>query len=158
MKINGFRLFPIHIAVKDLSFMIIYFVIMKYNLTNETYLPETISNFPGVPDMSLWNMISVSVFYNLIPMIISLCLYYPIVYGMKNLIVKNKLRLILTGFVLTLTTPILHIILSDWKHNDYYQLSAEFIAWILCFLLSIGFYYVANNRNDKSAELVKSSG
>jgi len=42
----------IHIAIKDLSFMIFYFVIMKFNLTNETYLPETISNFPGAPKMT----------------------------------------------------------------------------------------------------------
>jgi predicted permease len=77
---------------------------------------------------------------------------------MKKLIVEQKSQLILTGFVLTLSNPILHIILSNWKHNDYYQLSAEFIAWTLCFLISIGFYYIANKRNEKCAELSSNSG
>ncbi len=39
--------------------MIFYFVIMKYNLTNETYLPKTISNFPGAINMTFQNMIEI---------------------------------------------------------------------------------------------------
>lgn len=155
MKMNGFRLFPIHIAIKDLSFMIIYFVIMKYNLTNETYLPETLSNFPGAPNMSLWNMFSVAVFYNWLSIIISLILYYPIVTGMKKIIPNKKLRLISTGLVLTLTTPIFYLIMNNWKHNGYYQLTAELIAWILCFTISIGFYYLTNNRTEKEYVTIK---
>jgi len=53
--------FPIHIVIKDLSFMIFYFLIMKYDLTNETYLPDTIYNFPGAPKMTFGNMISASI-------------------------------------------------------------------------------------------------
>lgn len=155
---NGFRLFPIHIAIKDLSFMIFYFVIMKYNLTNETYLPETISNFPGSPNMSLWNMFSVTIFYNWIPIIISLILYYPIVYGFKKLITQKNLRLILTGFVLSLSTPIFYLIMSNWKHNEYYQVTAEVIAWTLCFVTSIGFYYGVNKRSENISELLKNNG
>lgn len=143
---NGFRFFPVHIVIKDLSFMIIYFLIMKFNLTNETYLPETIRNFPGAPNMNLWNMITASLFYNFIPLFISLILYFPIVYGIKKLMLPIKLRLIGTAFALTLTTPILYIIFNGYKHNDYYQLWAETIAWTLCFLFSMGFYYFVNNR------------
>ncbi|MDX1349669.1 MAG: hypothetical protein R3279_05450 [Putridiphycobacter sp.] len=119
---------------------------MKYNLTDETYLPDTMKYFPGAPTMSFWNIVSASVFYNLIPIIVSAVLYYPIVQGLKNLLPKSKLRLIITGFVLTLTTPILYLVLSGFKHNDYYQLFAESIAWILCFIASIAFYYLINSK------------
>ncbi len=124
--------------------MIFYLVIMKYNLSNETYLPETISSFPGAPDMSLWNMLSVALFYNWIPVIISLIFYYPIVKGLKKLIGQNKVRLILTGFVLTMTTPIFYLIVNNWDQDEYRQLTAVYIAWALCFITSVGFYYVAN--------------
>ncbi len=135
--------------------MIFYFLIMKYNLTNETYLPEMIKNFPGAPKMSLWNIISVSIFYNLIPLIISLILYFPIVYGLKKLIDNKNPRLIFTGFTLTLTTPIFALIMSNWKHNEYYQPTAELIAWTLCFAISIGFYFIVNKRVEKNVETLK---
>lgn len=142
--------FPLHIAIKDLSFMMFYFVVMKYNLTNETYLPETISNFPGAPKMTFGNMISASLFYNIIPLIASFLLYYPIVYLTKKLFAKkNVLSLILTGFTLTATTPILYFAFSEWKHNDYYLKTAEIIAWSLCFIVSI-MTYVLLNKNEKN--------
>ena len=141
--------FHLHIAIKDLSFMMFYFVIMKYNLTNETYLPETISNFPGAPKMTFGNMISASLFYNIIPLIASFLLYYPIVYLTKKLSAKkNVLSLILTGFTLTATTPILYFAFSEWKHNDYYLKTAEIIAWSLCFIVSI-MTYILLNKNEK---------
>ena len=130
--------------------MMFYFVIMKYNLTNETYLPETVSNFPGAPDMNIWGMIGASLFYNIVPLVISLGFYYPIVYGFKKLNFETNFRLILTGFTLTLTTPVSYLFLFDWKYSDFYQLNAVSIGWILCFVVSIGFYYTANKRTKKA--------
>jgi hypothetical protein len=92
---------------------------MKYNLTNETYLPETINSFPAAPTMTLGNMIGVSLFYNIIPFIASSLLYYPIVYLTKMLIANNNiLSLMLTAFTLTATTPILFYASVIGKHND----------------------------------------
>ena len=143
------RWFLIHIAIKDLSFMIFYFVIMKYNLTNETYLPETISNFPGAPKMTFGDMISASLFYNIIPLMTSFALYYLIVYSVKKLIKKkNILSLITTGLILTITTPIIYFLVSEGKHNDYYLKTAEIIAWTLCFTFSL-LTYIGLNKSDK---------
>lgn len=142
------KLFLIHIPIKDLSFMIFYFVIMKYNLTNETYLPETISNFPGAPKMTFGNMISASLFYNIIPLLISFVLYYPIVYLMRKLFkAKSTLSLTVTAFILTSTTPILYLLFSNLSLNDLK--TAEIIAWILCFILSI-LTYIALNKFNRS--------
>lgn len=148
------RWFPIHILIKDLSFMILYFVIMKYNLTSETYLPETIRYFPGAPDMTFVNMIGASLFYNIIPLLVSLVTYYFIVSLMRKLFKKvSSLSLITTGFVLTLTTPLLYFALSGWKHNDYYLIKAEVIAWVLCFVISIVSYYQFNKSTLQLTDL-----
>ena len=89
---------------------------MKYNLTNETYLPETISNFPGAPEMTLTNMLGASLFYNTIPLALSFVTYYPIVYLTRKLFkTRNSLSLIMAGFFLTLTTPTIYFALSEWK-------------------------------------------
>ena len=132
--------------------MFSYFVIMKYNITDETNLRETIKSFQGALDLSIWNMISASLIYNLIPIAVSLILYFPIVYGIRKLIAKKNVRLFLTGFVLTLTTPIFYIMMNQWRHNNYYQLKAEWIAWTLCFIFSIGFYIVVNSWRKRKIQ------
>lgn len=131
--------------------MIFYFAIMKYNLTNETYLPETISNFPGAPDMTLLSIVGTSLFYNLFPLIVSLITYYPIVYLTKKIFkTKDILSLITTGFILTLTNPLIHIIANKGKHNNYYETTAEIIAWTLCFVISILTYYLLNMTSKQT--------
>jgi len=149
--IKKMKLFPIHIVVKDLSFMIFYFILMKYNLTNETYLPEMISNFPGAPKMTLWDMLCASLIFNIFPLVLSFATYYPIVYLVNKMFkTKNTLSLLLTGLFLTLTTPIMYLALHGWKHNDYYMKKAEIIAWALCFVSSVTTYYLLNKSKLKS--------
>lgn len=134
--------------------MIFYFILMRYNLTSESALAQALKNYPNISDWSFWSIIQGSIFYNLTTLIVSLITYFPIVYIIKKLISeKHTLRLILTGFVLTATTPIYYLILKGWKHNDYYLPNAELIAWILCFVLSIGTYYLLNIRNRKLTKL-----
>jgi len=142
---NGFRFFPIHILLKDLSFMIIYWLLIKYifteinlsNVTNET---------------TFGDMISGAIYYNIVTVFISLILYFPIVLGIKKLVIKKEIKLIFTGFILTFTTPIFYLFMTNWKHNDYYELKPELIAWILCFIISIGFYYLVNNKSEIKIE------
>ena len=133
--------------IKDLSFMIFYFVLMKYNLTSETALERTLNNHPGISDWSLLSIVQGSLFYNLTTMFVSLILYFPIVYLVRNLIPNRpKVRLILTGFVLTATTPIYYLFLNEWRQNPYYLPKAERFAWVLCFVISIAFYFLINNK------------
>jgi hypothetical protein len=144
------RYTPFHILIKDLSFMIFYFIIMKYNITNETYLPQTINSMPKASEFAFIDIISASLFYNLIPLIVSIITYIPIVYLLRRMLkTKSVLSLIVTGTILTLTTPIFYLIIRGLKHNDYYQKTAETIAWILCFLISISTYYLLNRIDKK---------
>lgn len=120
---------------------------MKYDLTNESYLSENLSNFPEAHDINFLDMLLAAIFYNLLPMIISFISYFPIVWLIRKLLKNStKLRLIITGVVLTGTTPLIYWWASDWKHNSYYQVNAETISWTLTFLLSTLTYYLLNRK------------
>ena len=121
--------------------MIFYFLIMRYNLTNETFLIDTKKYFPAAPNQKFSDMLFGALFYNIIPIIISLILYYPIVTFLKKSFNNKKKNLIFTGLILTLTTPIFYFVINDFNINNYYQFKAKLIAWLLCFLISTGFYF-----------------
>lgn len=122
---------------------------MKYNLTNETYLPETISNFPGAPSMTFIDMLTAAIFYNLLPLLISFISYYPIVWLFRKAISNHKnLRILVTGLVLSGTTPLFYLWASGWKHNDYYQINAETIGLLSTLAISTTVYWLFN-KNDK---------
>ncbi|MVM32280.1 hypothetical protein GO755_19695 [Spirosoma sp. HMF4905] len=121
---------------------------MKYNLTNETYLPKTLSNFPGAPKMTILDMLGAALFYNIVPLIISLLTYYPIVYMSRRLFKRiSTISILSSGFLLSITTPLTYLFFSDWHHNDYYLKVAEVLAWILAFIISISTYYLFNKRD-----------
>lgn len=137
------KLFPIHILIKDQSFLFIYFIIMKYDLTNETFLPETVREFPGIVRASFGEMIFASFFYNWIPIIISAITYYPIVLlGRKVYKEKSNFQILLIGFMLSLTTPLIYIF--GYKIDINSMKKAEIISWILTFSISIFTYFLFN--------------
>ena len=143
------KLFPLHILIKDCSFFILYLILMKNNLTNETYLPETISNFPGASKMTFGNIISATLFYNWIPILISLIIYYPIVLSVRKVLpIENIKQILIIGILLSLTTPLIHIFGYNVDLNTMKK--AEIISWIATFILSISTYYFLNKPNKKA--------
>lgn len=141
------KLFPIHILIKDLSFLIFYFIIMKYDLTNETFLPEAVREFPGAVNTTFGNIIFASLFYNWIPVIISFITYYPIVLlGRKIHTEKNNFQLLLIGFLLSVTTPLIYIF--GYKIEIYSMKKAEIISWILTCTVSILSYFIFNRQKS----------
>ncbi len=122
---------------------------MKYNLTNETFLPETIREFPGAVRSTFGNMIFASLFYNWIPLIVSFILYYPIVlFGRKIYKKKDNLQILLIGFLLFITTPLIYIF--GYKIENTNLKKAEIISWILTFVVSIMTYYFLNRKKIES--------
>jgi ABC-type phosphate transport system permease subunit len=75
----------IYVVTKDLSIWIIYFILMKYDFTSETYRPETVSNFPGAPEMGLLSMVFASIYVSIVPLIIDI----PLILGLQAYIAKN---------------------------------------------------------------------
>ena len=143
------KFFPIHILIKDSLFMMLYFIIMKFNLTNETFLPKTISEFPAASQMSFSEMIFATLFYNWVPILISFVIYYPIVLLGKKVLKfdNNKYEILFIGLLLSLTTPLIYVF--GYKIDLYSMKKAEIISWILTFILSISTYYFLNKpKND----------
>ena len=145
------RLFPLHIIVKDCSYLLFYFIIMRFNLTSETYMPNMISNFPEASKMTIADIIAASLFYNILPIAVSFLTYFITYFIIKKLIGKTTtISLLVTGFILTLTTPLCYIISGGYEP---FELKANIWSWILCFIISIATYYLLN-RNEKQIALI----
>ena len=139
------RLFPLHIFIKDLSFLSIYLVLMKYDLTNETFLPETIREFPGASRSKFGDIFLTVLIYNWIPILVSFLLYYPIVlFGRFIIKNKNKPQTFVISFLLFLTTPLIYIF--GYKIGIESMKKAEIIAWISTFVISMSVYYILNRK------------
>jgi hypothetical protein len=136
------RLFPVHILIKDCSYLLFYFSILRFNLTDETYLPEMVRYFPSASKLTFSEMIAASLFYNIVPLAVSLLTYFFIYFGIEKLFGRTTTAsLLLTGFVLTLTTPITYFLLDGFEPFKY---KASIWALILCFALSMAIYYWFN--------------
>jgi hypothetical protein len=59
----------VYAAVKDLSIFVLYFVLLKYNLTQQTYSPSMQSNFPGAPTMGIFSMFVAALFITWLPLL-----------------------------------------------------------------------------------------
>lgn len=60
----------LYAVAKDLSIWIIYFILMKYNLTGQTYTSATVANFPGAPKMDVVSMIFASLYISFLPLLL----------------------------------------------------------------------------------------
>ena len=140
------KFFAVHILIKDLTSLVAYLVILKFNLTHETYLPEMVNYFPGAPDMSIGDIMIGTLTLSTLPLMLSVLTYYPIYLGIKKLFGQTTIfTLLATATVLTLTTPLLYLITGSvpLKYN------AQIIPWILCFVLSLTTYLLFNKGELK---------
>jgi len=140
------KFFAVHLLIKDLSSIIAYLGILKFNLTNETYLPEMINFFPGAPNMSIGDIMIGTLTLGTLPLMLSVLSYYPIYWGIKKIFKQTTIfTLLATATVLTLTTPLLYLIIGSvqLKYN------AQIIPWILCFVLSLTTYLLFNRGELK---------
>lgn len=142
------RYFVLHIFVKDFLFLFIYLLIMKFNLTHETFLPDTIRSFPGASRTAISDILLASIIYNLIPFFFSLVSYFPIFWIIKRFIKNKKFRLLITGFILTSTTLILYFVLNGYNPNFIHLKKAEILSWILTYSISMILYYKLNFQSD----------
>jgi hypothetical protein len=120
---------------------------MKYNLTNETYLPETVRNFPRAPEMTLGSILTATFMLSILPLALSALTYYFIYEGVKKLFGRTTiLSMVTTGIILTSTTPLLYIIANGYT---FFRSQAETLAWVLCFIFSLTTYLLLNKRTLK---------
>ena len=123
---------------------------MRFNLTNESFLPSVVSNFPAASTLKLSEMICASLFYNIIPILVSLVSYYFIVLFVDYLpIHKRVFRNVISGFLLTTTTPLLYITIENYLGKNQI-LNAEIIAWIFLYFISIISYCYFNRNRERN--------
>jgi hypothetical protein len=138
------RHFILHILIKDCSWLFIYAVIMRFNLTGETFLPETVRNFPEAAKTTFVEMIFASVFYNIVPIVVSLATYYFFYWSVKKVFGRTTtISLLITALLLTATTPICFIIPGNVR---LFKLQATTLAWTLSFVISIITYFLFNKN------------
>ena len=136
------KLFAIHILIKDLSSLLAYLVILKFNLTHETYLPDMVGYFPGAPDMTIGDIMIGTLTVSTLPLMVSVLTYYPIYLGIKKLFGQTTIiTLLATATILTLTTPLVYLIAGGSIPVKY---NAQIIAWILGLFLSLTTYLLFN--------------
>ncbi len=85
-----------------------------------------------------------------LPLMLSVLSYYPIYLGIKKLFGQTTIfTLLATATVLTLTTPLLYLIIGSvpLKYN------AQIIPWILCFVLSLTTYILFNRGELKQQRI-----
>lgn len=146
------RLFPIHIYIKDCSYLLFYFAILRFNLTGETYLPEMVRSFPAASNLTVSESIAASLFYNIIPLLVSFVTYFFIYFGIKKLFGKTTtVSLLVTGFVLTITTPIVYLIIGAYNP---FENKASSLALVLWFTTSIATYYWFNKKDVEKISIV----
>ncbi len=89
---------------------------MRFNLTDDTYLPGMIRNFPDASKMTLADLTAASLFYNILPVAISFLTYDPIYYIIKKIFGRTTtVSLFVTAFIITLTTPLCYILSGGYQ-------------------------------------------
>lgn len=135
------RLFPFHIFIKDCSCLILYFVLLRFNVTGETYLPEMVRNFPEAPKMSFTDMVFASLFLGILPMFVSGFLYTLLYFILdKPFERRGSWPALAIGFLLAFSFPITCYVAGA----DFFGTRAGTYALILSFLISMATYYLFN--------------
>jgi hypothetical protein len=120
---------------------------MRFNITGETFLPEMVSSFPGAPDLAFGDMLAAAWLYNIIPLVTSFITYFFIYFGIQKIFGRTTtISLIVTGFVLTITTPLVYVLSDSYKPFQY---KADVWAWVLCFTVSMTTYFLLN-KSDRA--------
>ena len=89
----------LYILYKNLSFIILYLLIVKFNLTGETDSEFMKSNFSQAKELTFLKTLGISLYLNIIPIILDTILYFLIV---KFLLIpdsKSKRTLFLRGIL-----------------------------------------------------------
>ncbi|MCG9900927.1 MAG: hypothetical protein MH132_13065 [Hydrotalea sp.] len=129
---------------------------MRFNITGETFLPEMVSSFPGAPDLTLGDMLAAAFFYNIIPLVTSFITYLFLYFGIQKIFGRTTtISIIVTGFVLTMTTPLVYILSDSYKPFQY---KADVWAWVLCFTFSMTTYFLLNKSERAKGLSEKQKG
>jgi len=90
----------IFVILKDLSVFTFYFILMRFNLTHETYTKDMMSSFPEAPRMTFSRMLFASVYITWLPLIVDFAVVSIIQSLLSNRATKNKLWIFAFGILI----------------------------------------------------------
>jgi hypothetical protein len=129
----------LYIVAKDLSIWMIYFILMKYNLTGQTYTSATVANFPGAPKMDFVSMICASLYISFMPLLFDVVMLGILHRYLLAMIYRSGLKSIrLSAITAVLFGLILHIpVILFWTAISTSQLFSPNITFNISALLSL---------------------
>jgi hypothetical protein len=92
----------IYVLIKDLSVWVLYFILMKYDLTNETYTEEMVKSFPEASKMDFFSIIWASMFITWLPLIVDLVLLTILYFSLLIKVPFTYIKAFITGIILHL--------------------------------------------------------
>lgn len=143
----------VYVAVKDLSIWVLYFLLMKYNLTNETYTPSMQSNFPGAPRMGIFSMFVAAAFITWLPLIAD----GVVLSGVERMVKPDyaqRFRTVALGVVLHVPIVLFWLVYNASKGGGLNV--AQQTGLLLSFLVAGGTMWAL--RGNFRGEAVKSKG
>ena len=121
------------IVVKDLMIGVIYFILLKFNITRETYTDEMISQFPAADEGGFLEILFVSVYMLWIPILIDLIILHIFYrYLLNN---ASKINDFFIGVILNI--PIIFILILVFEGDMNRAMITSFI--ITTFLSGLAF-------------------
>lgn len=119
---------------------IIYFILLKFNLTNETYSEEIMSSFPNADKISFLGILIATLYISWLPILLDII----IIWISYNFITKNKLFIneFLQGALMNIPIIVIWILMQNGDLNFTFAISL-----IITVIMSvIVFYLLAKNR------------
>jgi hypothetical protein len=89
-----------YVVIKNISVFLFYFIIIRFDLTGETFSKSMQSGFPGASKMTLIGMIGASFYMNFVPIILETIFQLLIKKSISDLLANSKKELFLKGIFL----------------------------------------------------------
>ncbi|RYZ50719.1 MAG: hypothetical protein EOP49_13405 [Sphingobacteriales bacterium] len=137
------KLFPVHIFLKDCSFLFVYFLLLRFNVTGETFSADTRANFPEAPHMKFTDMLAASIIYNILPILVSSVIYFVLYFILPRPFERAPRSSVLSiGILFSFTTPIVYLAAGA----NPFKSATTVLALLISTMISISGYYFFNRR------------
>lgn len=94
-----------YVVIKNISVFLFYFIILRFDLTGETFTESMQSNFPNASKMTFIGMIGASFLINFVPIIFDTIFQLLVKKSISDLLVNSKKELFIKG--LSLHVPVI---------------------------------------------------
>lgn len=136
--------------LKDLSIWMIYFILLRFNITGETFSTEMTSSFPGATEMSFLGMIGASLYISFFPILLDLIANFVIIKLVIRPILNARLDFFIKGMLFHIPILLFYIGSSLFGIVNFNFTS---IVSLIASSLFAGLIWYLINYDEKDATL-----